>query len=138
MGYESKLYFVQQLPTNSKYDTEIGPRAFAEKIAEVKMSKIGGMPSCFRKPADCYIYADDGDTEILRDKYGDLLYECNIPTLYRWLEKEMKADPEGYRRYDLLKHVLEGFMDIYEETDGKRNLYMKPKWHYVKVLHYGY
>lgn len=135
MGYESKLYFVQKYP-NSHRDPEVN-RFWCEKIVEVNMCKIGGMPSCFRKPTDCYLFADDGNTMITEDQYGEPLYECSIPALYTWVLNAMKNDPDGYRRYDVLKKVCEGFIDIVDTPFGVR-YYVKPKWHYAMVLHFGY
>lgn len=151
MGYESKLYFCFKYP-NGFVDPDI-KKQFVEKIVEVNMCKIGGVPSCFvksrtiddktgrdiiqYKETDCFVYADDGDTRILEDCYGDPLYECTIPELYQWLEEQMAEDSEGYRRYDLLLNVIKGFCDIKEFTYGKY-CELKPKWQNMIVLHFGY
>lgn len=133
MGYESKLYFVQCSPYGSRgLDSD---KIFAEKIVEINMCKIDGMPSCFRKVSDYYVYADDGNTEIIEDKYGEPLYQCEVKDLYDWLKKTMLEDPEGYRRYDLLLNVIKGFADF---TYLDEWIDLKPKWQWIKVLHFGY
>lgn len=126
MGYESKLYVVQ------KYDTiytECGKRYYADIIATFKLSKIGGYDLFNRYPAtDCFIYADDGNTHITEDDYGDPLREIPIPDAIKIIEGEMKKELESgvkpYNRWQPCLSLLKGF-----------NL---AEWKDLVVLHYGY
>ena len=136
MGYESKIVIVEHLP-HAKFDDD--KKLFAEKIVEVRMSKMGGRPSCFARETDLYYYMDDGNTQVLEDKYDEPLRECEIPELYKWLLETMERDRDAatYRRCDLLKGVLESFGEVHK-TDHGQWLELKPKWKYVRALHYGY
>lgn len=134
MGYESKLYFVRTSPHALHGEHE---HRYAEKIVEINMCKVGGMPSCFKRPTNWFIFADDGNTEILEDKYEQPLYECEIEDLYQWLVNTMDADQSTYRRFPLLLSILEGFGDV-EYSEAGFYLKLKPEWAGLKVLHFGY
>ena len=126
MGYESKLYVVQ------KYDriySEFGNRYYADIIATFKLSKIRGYDLFKKYPAtDCYIYADDGNTQITEDEYGDPLTEIPIPDAIKIIEREMRTELEFrgtlYNRWQPCLSLLKSF-----------NL---AEWKNLVVLHYGY
>ena len=119
MGYERKLYIVNK--TSVKF--EIEEKQYAEIIAFYNMSKFNAFDGIFTKETDCFIYADDGNTQILKDKYGDALKESTITEVIECLEKFKEAQ-ENYRRVQPLLSLLKGF-----------NL---DEWENLVVLHYGY
>ena len=133
MGYESKLYFVRTYDSTPKlsYDEKI----FAEKILEIRLGKIGGMPKCFKKPTNYFVYKDDGETPILKDSYGEPLYECDLNELRNWLLEEMENEP--YYVFNLLKSVIEGFGTVQFSPYGEW-IDVRPKWATIRVLHCGY
>lgn len=86
MGYESKLYIVRK--THVRRNEGI----CAEKIAEFSLSKCPPIESCMEKQqeTDCYIYADDGITKILEDRYGKKLTEAPLSTVIAAIEKAIQ------------------------------------------------
>lgn len=123
MGYESRIYIVGKGRT---YDTELGKR-WAEKIAEFNMCKYPRLADLMRsKPTtDCYIYADDGDTQIIEDCYGYPLTEASCSDVISVLEKDIENGVD-YRRIFPLLAMLKAF----EEH--------KEQWGEITVLHYGH
>lgn len=69
MGYESKIYIVEK--TGIKVH-ELGNKKRAEVIAVFNMSKFPPFNDYFKTETDCFIYADDGNTKILKDEYAAL------------------------------------------------------------------
>ena len=69
MGYESKIYIIEK--TKYSWDEENGMK-YARVLAMFDVSKFYELSDWFRnKPATKhYFYADDGDTEIIEDRYG--------------------------------------------------------------------
>lgn len=74
MGYESKLYIVEKSKCINKFGEKWG-----DVIAMFDMCKYYNLSDVLRhKPeTDCYIIADDGNTEITRDRYGDKMTESD-------------------------------------------------------------
>lgn len=122
MGYESRLYIVEK--TNIKFT--IGDKEFlwAKNIAMFDLCKVYDVSDKFRKAkdTDCYIYADDRNTMIVADGYGDPLKEMTISEAIEILEEAVAGD--DYRRYPPCISLLKGF----DES----------QWHNLAVLHYGY
>lgn len=97
MGYESKLYVVQEFnnghpmenyDTGEIYKTEDGtPKHWAQVIATFDLCKCGYLVDIFSDEAACLFYADDGDTLITEDGYGKPLRSAPICKVIRWLEK---------------------------------------------------
>lgn len=87
MGYESRIYVVEK---SSLSPDENGKR-FAEVIAVFNGSKFGGLSEIFKKKTDCYIYADNGNTRIFKDKYGDELTEAPLYDVIAFLKKRSKT-----------------------------------------------
>lgn len=116
MEYESRLYIVK----------EIEALNYAEVIARFDCSKIegGGWKELFDKPLECKMYAEDGDTEIKEDNYGEKLKYTDFPTVISWLEKEVQTNK--FRRLKPLLSLLKGF-DLSEWKDGK-----------MRIVHFGY
>lgn len=123
MAYESRIYIVSKGRT---YDKELNKR-WAEKIAMFNMCKYPSLANLMRsKPAtDCYIYADDGDTQIIEDRYGEPLTEASCSDVIAVLEKDV-ANGKDYRRIFLLLAMLKSFEKH------------KEQWGEITVLHYGY
>lgn len=123
MGYESKLYIVY------KGTIESEGKRYAHKIAEYDLCTCYPLSDILRhRPAtDCYIYADDGDTMILEDRYGYPLTETTVSDVIRILERDI-ARGETYRRIEPLLAMLKVFEQ--QEKDGR--------WNDLVVLHYGY
>lgn len=122
MGYESKLYIVEK----SDYVFNDGMK-YASVIAMFDMCKLHSMTNVFKNKTDCYIYADDGNTKILEDMYGDALKEASIEDVICVLEEAIN-NGERYRRLFPLLSALKVF-----EEQKKNNV-----WDNIVVLHYGY
>lgn len=122
MGYESRLYVV-----NKRGSLMAEGKQWAEVIAVFNMCKFGAFNGVFQKETDCYIYADDGNTEILKDKYGDPLTEASIEDVIKYLE-EYKDTKEHYRRVEPLLGMLLGLLNSFDASE----------WDDLKILHYGY
>lgn len=120
MGYESKIYVVRK---GSLYDGEA--KRFAQKIAEFNLCKVYGISTTLRRmpKTNCYIYMDDGNTEILEDKYGDELTECTPEKLIELIEKDIKTNGD-YWRYNL---ILATLRELVKFNDNQ-----------IVCLHYGY
>lgn len=122
MGYESKLYIVEKSKAFRGNE-----KRYASVVAMFDMAKIGNMVNVFEKKTDCYIYADDGNTQILEDKYGDELTEATVEDVIYVLEEAISSG-ETYRR---LYPLLSALIVIKEQQD-------EGTWKDVVVLHYGY
>lgn len=122
MGYESKIYIVEKSMIGKDVN---GKRMwFGDVVASFRLSKTPiHQEICDRfSPTDTYFYADDGNTEIIEDRYGKPLTEIPIPDLIDILER---AENKGhYRRYTPLIRMLQGF-DL-------------TQWGNLIALHYGY
>lgn len=119
MGCESRIYVVKK---ENFIDEWVGLR-YAQKIACVNMSVFPCLSSVFKKQTDCYIYADDGDTAITKDKYGNPLTEAPLSDVIEFLEDEVQRG-ETYRRIKPLLALLKNF-DM-------------EQWRNLVCLHYGY
>ena len=121
MGYESKLYVIRKSCLSKD---ECGLR-FAEKIAEINLCcgpEWHQVAKCYPE-TDSYIYADDGNSKITEDRYGDKLTEIPLASAIKILEEAYEHT--NYRRYKIALGLLKSF-----EPD---------KWiDEVVVLHYGY
>lgn len=122
MGYESRLYVVEK----SDIRNDTGKR-YAEVVAMFNICKCYKLSDILtkQKETDCYIYADDGNTQIVKDRYDEKLTEASIPFVISILEKILKSG-EGYRRIYPLLNALKTFEE------------QKDKWGDIVVLHYGY
>lgn len=122
MGYESKIYIGEK---SSLKDNN--GMTYVQVIAMFDMCKMGNLINVFDRKTDCYFYADDGNTKVLEDKYGDALTEAEIEDFIYVLEEAVDSG-ENYRRIFPLLSTLQ---TIYEQQkDGK--------WKNIVLLHYGY
>lgn len=119
MGYESRLYVVNK---HEKFSSEY--RCWGEVIAMFNLCKAYGVSDKMRKypETDCYIFADDGNTEIVEDKYDDVMKEIPIDDAIKIIEEVSMND--NYRRYAPCLALLKSFD--------------KSQWENLVVLHYGY
>jgi len=117
MGYESKLYVVD------KHHWKWSNEPWGEVIAMFNLCKVPELNFSKYPPTDCYIYADDGNTEIREDNYGDPLKEIPIKDMIQMLEEAIKTE-DYYRRYQPCLSLLKGF-----------NL---DDWGNLVILHYGH
>ena len=123
MGYESRFYIVDKTDIKSLD----GKRYWAQVIAMFDLCKVYAVSSPIQDkyPAtDAYIYADDGNTEITKDKYGEPLIEIPIDDLIQLIEKVITSEGYYYRRYNPFLQLLKGFN--------------KSDWRNLVVLHYGH
>lgn len=118
MGYESRLYVCEK--TNV---LGLSGRRWYDVIASINLSKMGEISTKMRGyPAtNGYIFADDGNTEIIEDDYGDPLNEIPIEEAIEILQN---ASDKQYRRYKPCLELLRGFN--------------RAEWRELVVLHYGY
>ena len=126
MGYESKIYIVEK--TNYSWDEENGMK-YARVLAMFDVSKFYGLSDWFRnKPATKhYIYADDGDTQIIEDRYGDTLKEASVEEVIDRLEKIVEV--ENGVDYGLIFPLLAALKAFESHSN---------QWGDIAVLHYGY
>ena len=124
MGYESRIYIVEK--TSYSWSEDNG-RKYARVLAMFDVAKFYELSDWFRnKPATKhYIYADDGDTQIIEDRYGDALKEASVKEVINRLERIVESG-EDYRRIFPLLATLKAF-----ETQSNC-------WEDIAVLHYGY
>lgn len=120
MGYESRLYIVCK---TTWFDSNVNLR-WAEKIAVFDLCKV---PAVSGKMAaysatDAFVYADDGNTEITEDDYGEALKE--VPLEDAIVILEASAERDNYWRY----RPCIAFLKAVQEEKQKD----------VVVLHYGY
>lgn len=122
MGYESKIYIGEK---SSIKDND--GMTYVQVIAMFDMCKMGNLINVFDRKTDCYFYADDGNTKVLEDKYGDALTEADIEDFIYVLEEAVDSG-EDYRRIFPLLSTLQ---TIYEQQKDGR-------WKNIVLLHYGY
>lgn len=124
MGYESKIYIVEKYNFSWKDD---GKRC-AREIAIIDMCKCYPLSDILRnkQKTDCYIYADDGNTEILEDRYGEELTETPLHEAIQIVENVIANEPWGYWRYSVLLATLRAIYDFVGDDEN------------FVVLHYGY
>jgi len=118
MGYDSRIYIVDKKDKMGKEE-----KRYAEVVAVFNMCKFDAFGGIFKTETDCYIYADDGNTQIMTDCYGEPLKESSVSDVITYLE-ECQVEREHYRRVAPLLGLLKSF-----------NL---AEWKDLVVLHYGY
>lgn len=122
MGYESKIYIGEK----SSFKDNDG-MTYVQVIAMFDMCRMGNLIDVFDRKTDCYFYADDGNTKVVEDKYGNALTEAPIEDFIYVLEEAIDSG-ENYRRIFPLLSTLQ---TIYEQQrDGR--------WKNIVLLHYGY
>lgn len=125
MGYESKLIIVKK--SHLDVDPDCNNKVWAEKIAEVRLSKVDNQVYSKIKDypvTNYYYYEHFVDEPIIKDMYGDELREIPLNDCIAILETAIKTDP--YRRYTIALGLLKSF-NVNDWRDGD-----------IIVLHYGY
>lgn len=120
MGYESKLIVIDKTDI---FDDCLNMK-FGIRIATFDLCKVPSVAQDVRDYPDtnAYFYADDGDTQVTEDLYGEPLKEVPIPDMIQILEKAAVSD--NYRRYAPCIQMLKGF-DL-------------SQWRNIVVLHFGH
>lgn len=108
MGYESKIYIVKKHPRLS-IDED---KSYAEVIAMFDLKKCSPINEFIAKrlpETDCYIYADDGDTPILEDCYGEPLKEISVDEMIRMIDNVSLyyLSSSGYTTMQMLRAALD-------------------------------
>lgn len=128
MGYESRIYIVRKC---QRVDPDFNKR-FAEILMVFNLGKVSyGLEDWLRnhEPTDCFIYADDGDTAILEDCYGEPLKEIDFAIL----KYKLLCELDEYKncRLDamdiLANRVLTPLFNRYGNDQDR-----------IVCLHYGY
>ena len=124
MSYCSKLYVVEKTKV-----VDDDCKFYARDIAMFDLGQIYELSDTFRnqKETNCFIYADDGNTEILEDRYGEPLTELTVESTINLLKKDMDI-VDSYRRILPFLSMLESFYQ--QQQNGI--------WRNLAVLHYGY
>lgn len=120
MGYESRLYIA-----NKRRVPDDTGMQWAETITRYDLSKYPVIANFFAKQpqATCFVYADDGNTKVLEDRYGKPLTEAKPQEVIELLEQAVN-DGDKYRRIPPLLAMLKA---------------LDPTcWQELVVLHYGY
>lgn len=121
MGYESRIYIIEK--TNVRDEG----RRWGQVLACFNLGKVYALSAILKdKPAtECYIYADDGNTHIVEDMYGEPLTEVSIPEAIMAIETTIDRGEEC-RGFPPLLATLKTLNE------------QKERWRELAVLHYGY
>lgn len=111
MGYESTLYIVRK-GDRSVYGVGPDEKVYAQVYAKYEMCKFPEFRerNIFNKTTDCYIYADDGNTQIVEDMYGASLTEAPIEKVIDCLEEYERVN-DYYCRVAPLLALLKAYVD---------------------------
>lgn len=130
MGYDSRIYIVEKSRYNTPMNVVIDGEDYGERVwgQVVASMNLGVYPTVSnfmnsQPETDCYIYAEDGNTMIVTDRYDKVMRECSITELLEVVAKEVDEGID-YRRVFPLYGLLKGF-DLRQ-------------WDNLRVLHYGY
>lgn len=122
MGYESKIYVIR------KHKSIHGDKDWDDVIATFDLCKMGydeingkWFRRLFTEPVGT-MYADDGNTEITEDCYGDAVEGAPVYDVLLWMSKWLETNT-----YNRAKAFYRMLIAIAEEIDGDL-------WCY----HYGY
>ena len=124
MGYEQKFYFVDI--TTSKGVTNGKDKNWAEVIAMFDYCKDYELNDFVRsvgKDSNCFIFADDGNTEVCVDDYGDPLVMVDVDIMLGYLTYHKDSE---YRRYKLFYDMVKSFSEN------------KSKFRNLAILRYGH
>ena len=123
MGYESRIFVVNR-SEHEGYGENAKPYVYAEKIADIKMSKMyDGFTPLFNEEVDYELYIDNENESTNTDKYGAVMTYTDCKTVIGYLEN-LIAKGENYRRLSMLLGLLKGI----DES----------QWNEIQIVHYGY
>ena len=119
MGYESKLYVIEKGSVKG-----LSGKIYGMHVAAFEMGCVYEMVEKIKKypHTDTFFFADDGNTEVTSDAYGEPLTEIPVKDMANIIRELSEHDV--YRRY---KPVL-AFLDAIDESE----------WNNIVVLHYGH
>lgn len=119
--YESKIYIVA--PTE-QYSRDAG-KCFAEIIAVFNLGSVHTLIDINERygPTNYYVYADDGDTRVMYDMYGEELRELTVDQLI--LELSIHMTVTFNNRVSVLLSTLRDIRELYDDNT-------------ILCLHYGY
>lgn len=127
MGYESRVYIVNEWDDKFSFvDEEIG-KPLGEIIAKFDLCKVeDGFLDVFKDEAKCYLYESNGDNELIitKDHYGTPLTSATIMDVYNNIEYG------EYWRTTTLKDFLHSLI-------VNRDI-LSRDFESLKVYHYGY
>ena len=99
MGYESRVYVIEESPYRG-----VGELPWGDVIAMFDLCKMNydlyygkSFPSLFNKERTCEFYADDGNTLITEDYYGEEVKKADSEEVIKWLKAYFKNGNEWYR-----------------------------------------
>ena len=108
MGYESKIYVVQEYEPFKE-----GIKPYGEVIAMFDLCKMGwdiyyrkSFRDLFNQERTCDFYSDDGNTVIEEDCYGDEIQKADPKEVIKWLRAFIK-DSDYWRANLFYKFLLE-------------------------------
>lgn len=118
MSYESKIYVVDK-------STSLYGEPWGNVVAMFDLSAVPRISDKMRKypKTDCFIIADNGNTEITKDRCGETMTEIPVLDAIKIIEDAIDAEPY-YRRYNPCRQLLKGF-----DLDD---------WNNLVVLHFGH
>ena len=118
MGYETKAIIGNK--TNSKFGMDAYYFSIISTVDLRSCGHSGALPNLITKATrgdnsyeDVFAYITNSDKADTEDRYGDKLRAVPIKEVYNALIESMENDnshKEGYRKYNLLKSVLEAHM----------------------------
>lgn len=126
MGYKSRIYIVHK-----NHSDDLDGTRLCFVLASVNVFKCDGLYDIFND-SNCWIYADDGESEIRKDCYGDCLKEAKIQDVVYFIKKkEEELQSLGYKLYQFYPglHILCHTLIGVEQTNT---------WDNLVCLHYGY
>lgn len=121
MGYESRIYIVRKTEVHAE---SIGMK-WGDTLACFDLGKVYRLSNLLREKPNTgyYVYADNGNDQIIEDQYGKPLTEVSIPEAIQAIEAAI-ADGEESLGLPPLLAALKAFDE---------------KWYrHLAVLHYGY
>ena len=122
MGYEQKFFIVDNTTTKGLENPD---KSFAQVIAmydNCKDDRLSHFVNTHGKDSNCFIFADDGNTEVVEDEYGKPMKEIDIDLLIEYLEEHT----DDYRRYGPFLALLKAFQGASEDFRD------------LKILRFGY
>lgn len=128
--YESKIYVVL---TSNHYECKVD-KYWAEVVGVFNLGSVFDEDAIKAKynSTSHFIYADDGETEILEDKYGDELVEIPIDSMIKELENVVNLDRNITKWSTISASSLLSFCNEY------RSHFTHLQSKQIVCLHYGY
>ena len=123
MGYEHRIYIVDK--TNVKDPFE--DKYYDNTLAIFNLGKFHEF-KIFTEPTDCFVYADDNNTKILKDEYDKPLLELSLTETSTLTKEFIKTFDLTNSRFIPFIAALDSFIE--QQQAGR--------YHNLVCLHYGY